>query len=438
MKKKSIIKFAWVLLVSEWKRMVLLIVINIICFLLLIAGLCLYEQKNYNRNSCNRMLPDGVEATGFVLATPMEEQSEIQSEEDSVEQLEAQMKCMDAWMDEISDYEGIKTLGYAPNENEGILGCPELLEKQMEVYPDAAYHAVQSVEIIPLHVTQWELGELALEEGTLPDALDLSRPEVTYIYLGADYKDIPVGTEYVEEYPDGTKTIVEVAGILKENSQYLSPEISAYTDLELATFTVPLDLDNRILCVGNECPESGLMYTIDTDHYQMEDVIADIEAMADRHNIEIKIGTLDAKLTKAEVEVESIMGDMLEAFVWIFVVVVLLIMCMQMMDFIVHQYDFGLMRVTGFSGLDIFGVFLLQNIIKIVFSYAIGAALAKIYLPQFITSEMQDGNRIFDEIIQRVIWGRGLWIMLLMLFLSIVIPFIWVRKTTIVKLLRRS
>lgn len=421
MRKAYIIKTALVLMSNKMRRMLLLLALNIVCFLLFLLGLFLYEQGNYNRNSCDKLLSSGVDGTGYLV---------LESNRSEQEFWEKEMPFRKA----LYQYEGITAIGTVRDSGTNL---PEEVRRLQEKYDSSentrAYNAKGYVRVTCIEPTFLELNPISLAKGQ-PISPDISLDkDYCYLYLGWDYREIPVGTKYRQSFDSGLTLTYEVAGIMKKGTKLVSDEIFWIDADSVVSYQ---NVDNAIVTIEKSAGKPWELFGIDTKHYSMNEVRHYIKKLAAQYGYQVSIATLSATFDRAEANSAEVRKYIRDLFVLVCLVTIGIMMCMQVIDFMSHEYEYGIMRISGFTQKELIQVFWIQNIAKLLCAYAVAAGILALFLqPMFAIDDTS--ALVIHELLLGCVFGKGLLLLLGLLLVSMLVPVFVVKKYPVVEMLKR-
>ena len=421
MRKAYIIKTALILMSNKLKRTLLLLALNIVCFLLFLIGLFLYEQQNYNRNSCDKLLSSGIEGTGYLVI------------ENSFFDRDYEERGRELY-NELYRYDGITAIGAV--NTAGTSGIPELMKLQRKydrsrntrVYNDSGNLCVTC-----FNPACWNINTISLAKGKQVSVDGYSDDDTHYLYLGWDYREIPVGTKYRQTFGADSTLTYEVAGIMKKGTRIVSEEIF---DVNMNSVVSYSNMDNAIVMITETNSVWRGLFAIDTKHYSMNEVRYYIKKLAAKYGRKVSIATVEATFDRAEEDSAQIRKYITDLFILVSLVTVGIMMCMQVIDFMSREYEYGIMRISGFTQKNLIQVFAVQNIAKLLCAYAAAGAILALFLqPMFAVNETS--SLMIRELLRGCMFGKGLLLFAGLFVISMLVPVYVVKKCPVVEMLKR-
>ena len=421
MRKAYIIKTALILMSNKLKRTLLLLALNIVCFLLFLIGLFLYEQQNYNRNSCDKLLSSGIEGTGYLV---------IENNFFDRDYEERGREFRDA----LYQYDGITAIGCVSTG--GAPYMPELQKLQRKydrsrntrVYNDSG-----NLCMTYFNAAFWDINTISLAKGRQVSVDEYPDDGYNYLYLGWDYREIPVGTKYRQTFDSGFTLTYEVAGIMKKGTRIVSEEIF---DVNMNSVVSYSNMDNAIVTVSETNDVWRGLFAIDTKHYSMNEVRYYIKKLAAKYGRKVSIATVEATFDRAEEDSAQIRQYITDLFILVSLVTVGIMMCMQVIDFMSREYEYGIMRISGFTQKNLIQVFAVQNIAKLLCAYAAAGAILALFLqPMFAVNETS--SLMIRELLRGCMFGKGLLLFAGLFVMSMLVPVYVVKKYPVVEMLKR-
>lgn len=421
MRKAYIIKTSLVLMSNKMRRMLLILALNIVCFLLFLLGLFLYEQGNYNRNSCDKILSSGVDGTGYLV---------LESNRSEQEFREKEMPFREA----LYQYEGITAIGTVDKGSVPYMSELQKLQKKYDLSKTTqAYNSSGNLCMTYLEPTFLELNPISLAKGKQVSLDMYSDEDYHYLYLGWDYREIPVGTKYRQSFDSGLTLTYEVAGIMKKGTKLVSDEIFWIDADSVVSYE---SMDNAIVVIQKTANRDWELFGIDTKHYSMNEVRHYIKKLAAQYGYQVSIATLSATFDRAEANSAEVRKYIRDLFVLVCLVTIGIMMCMQVIDFMSHEYEYGIMRISGFTQKELIQVFWIQNIAKLLCAYAVAAGILALFLqPMFAIDDTS--ALVIHELLLGCVFGKGLLLLLGLLLVSMLVPVFVVKKYPVVEMLKR-
>lgn len=107
-----------------------------------------------------------------------------------------------------------------------------------------------------------------------------------------------------------------------------------------------------------------------------------------------------------------------------------------MIDFMSQEYEYGVMRISGFTQKNLIQVFAVQNIAKLLCAYAAaGGILARFLQPMFAVDETS--SLVIQELLLGCVFGKGLLLFAGLFVISMLVPVYVVKKCPVVEMLKR-
>ena len=267
------------------------------------------------------------------------------------------------------------------------------------------------VEVFHMMDSAWEMMNLELYEGNLPDQYDLE--EYNLIYLGYEYRNLVNVGDVLGTTGNGTYI---VAGILQKGS--LVP--AKLEDLQEFTISSAYSMDYGVLQI--ESVDMGAYY-----YFSLKDGSEFIEAQrmiqqaAEEQGWIVSIGSLDARLSLIDEYLKPV-----NRYVWQMLLVVgltacLVAACYQTMSIITRKSEYGILYANGASTRDLIAMILIENLMKMLISLIL-------LMPLFVLLAQKVFTLFYGDryMIQWMIWSQVSWKVLLvglgMMLLSSILP----------------
>jgi len=253
-----------------------------------------------------------------------------------------------------------------------------------------------------------------------------------YVILGYEFREIPVGTEYVRER-DGVTYKQIVAGVLKENQEFAFVEFDSWSEPQI------INTDYQLLRVSSDSNfKRNFVYVVKEDNSVM-DVRNKITVIAEKYGIDksrLHFENAQSALETYNTYSKNIYGLLIELAVIVVIATVLISICIQSVEIIKERHMFGIMYANGACQKDFIKIMFIENVIKMIiagiFSTGIVIMYYKIILTQGINYDV-DIDIIFTKVIYEVILCA-----ILIVVLSSIIPALIIKKNTPAKLIRNG
>ena len=332
-------KFALKFMSESLGRTILSIILAVLGILVIVFTAILGTGTEYARNNADRLLTSGFEKTGIVR------------------------------MEEL-DMGFINELGQQPEI--GALGCivtytvtlPELAADINAVIGTSGSGGSQ-LDMITVYYDTLNLFNMELQSGKFET--EFPDDYTNYLYLGADYIDIPVGTVYRTT----TSTYI-VAGIFKKSQRFISSELTTGFDQNHSDYT--FNCDSSIIAACPYMFSSGFWLSASED-YTFPQAVSKAFEVAEKHGVEISYRTLLRSYEDAMVNVltmKNIFGKLMPV---VCIACVVMILCMQISDIYSSLRGFGIMYSQGFSQKDLEIIMIWKNAVIFLISLIISAPL---------------------------------------------------------------
>lgn len=274
---------------------------------------------------------------------------------------------------------------YGTFDDNGMDFSPELTEIQLNNL-STDYSEYNLLDVCCIERDCIDLANFNISKGISPEELDFSQingKKVEYLYLGAGFDEIPVGTTYERDYG-----IFIVAGILDDSQRWFDEQFINGVGMERVDYTI--DCTYRVFCVNRGYPLTSDVWLCADESYTIEQAIDKMLKLAEKHNVEVYYTTLEDSYAFANKDLLVIKQICAPS---IFVVIfssILILICMQTLDVFYQLKDLGIMYSLGFSKGKIIKIIALKNTLISLISICISLPLAsKIIKLWFTSTEIQ-------------------------------------------------
>ena len=368
---RNIIRFACDELAMDKKQFLLVIVLMVAGMMLTGTAIYLYECNEYNERICDETLTRGVDGTFFI---------DICDVDDDL----TKKKLLEEWQ----EIDGIENIGGYEYSDAYVF------EEIAKIQKDSPY---KENKLIPTEFDE-ELYNGAMGFGinygvsklinvSLADGLTIEEPPIhtTYIYLGKELNDIPIGREYKTNagylHDNGEVERFEITYIVKgyiDDGQRLMDSDIYNTEMELKTYYY--DLDYMMLLVGDDYVEGNICYFSIEDGADYNEVLKSINDIANKYEENVSIGSLEGSFAR-RAENDAKQAKMLMQLATIIMISVVFIqICVQSSNIIRNARKYGIMYANGITKEDLRRIICAENVIKLIVAMLLTVAAFAVFI----------------------------------------------------------
>ncbi len=330
------IRFALDWIVTRLRHSVLFVLLVVLSILIIVFSEIVLIGFNHGYTSADRVLQQGVKKTGVIRS----------------------YNYNIGFFEELMARPEVATLGSTDTYGTDVL--PELYEIQRgHLQSDEGY---LNYEMISRGAAN--LCEIRLKEGVLPENLpweEQGGKYTEYLYLGAGFAGIPVGTVYETQ----TTTYI-VAGILNKSQRWIDPSLRNGFSMNELDYT--FDCDYRVLVVTEIAFFSGA-WICASDGYTIEQAIEQAFQIADKHGVDMRCTSLQTYYEDSMADVMTLKAILSKLVVIICFSCVFMLICLQLLQILSLEKDFGVMYAVGFSRSELWRAMLLKNILMAIVAF---------------------------------------------------------------------
>lgn len=301
-----------------------------------------------------------------------------------------------------------------------MIGLNDLLLKQNEL----THKDNSMLNVITLSKGALKLCNLSLQQGELE--VNFPHNGVEYLYLGADFNNIPIGTIYRTE-----NTTYIVKGIMEKGQRFIEPELSVSFDQNKTDYT--FNCDSSVFAVVPFTFTDGLWVSA-ADDYTVDDVISKMFDVAENNGVKIKYRTLEKSYSDAMINVMTVKAIFSKLMPIVSISCLIIILCTQLLDTFSNTHNFGIMYTQGFLEKDIRNIIIIKSVIVFGTSLVLSMPLITLIVNWWYKSS--DSN--FNDINMMLIYNTipiAIMSLVFTALISILISFIYLRTLTPVKMI---
>lgn len=415
----NLFKFSFDNMSKNIKKVVIVVLLQVIVFVLIGQVLIEYNKQKYEINKCERILSaptEKCEAVDFGSADL--------SEERIIE-----------FVKEIYKIEGLLAVGHKCSGAQGIMDTifNGRLSEIQSSNPDKSYIEVDD----SLRCRETQASLLPYYDFDYTEKLDISinQPiDTVYLVLGNAYKDILVGSEYIEVLDGGFETHFVVAGILEKGEEFVGTSIVEPQETEF----INCDYEIFIMFPMEDYQYSSpyVSYAIDENH-TVEEIHNEIIRIADKHGIareDISFLNAAKSLEIFNEPMNYIVGMILDIAIVIIFATVLVSICIQTVTIIDSMNTYGIMYANGATRKDVGIMVILENAVKTILAIITAYAFARWYYSMAFDESVTFTTELM--VLNNVVIYQVIGIALLITVVSTIVPLIIINRNTPSKLIR--
>ena len=416
---KNIFKFSLDNMSRNKKKLAIVILLQVIVFVLVGQVLIEYNKQKYILNKCENILSAPAkkcEAIDFKNANLSEEQ-------------------IIGFVKEIYNIDGFLAVGFGCSGVQTIKNTifeGKLGEIQTS-NPNKLYIDVNN----GLRTRDIQLSLLSYYKFDYVDKMDISKNQpmdTAYLVLGNAYKDIKVGSEYIEVLENGFEVHFIVVGILEKGEEFVETKLVDPQEIEI------INCDYEIFIMypmdDYQYSRSYVSYAIDKKH-TVEEIHNKIIETAEKHGLERDdISFLNAKksLDIYNEPMNYVVGMILEIAIIITIATVLVSICIQSVAIIDSINMYGIMYACGVTRKDVTLMLVLENFVKLILSIIAAYAFARCYYSLAFDETVTFSNEL--AVLNSIVIYQVIGIGLLVMVASTIVPLIIINRNTPSKLIR--
>ncbi len=370
--------------------------------------------SNETTDELNMVFPDGMERIGIV-------------------HLSGSLESERLFFEEANMNHSIESI--SPVSVGAIELLPELAGLQGDHKIGYYYELTNALEVHNARTEILQLCDYPLYSGEIISSSEADQKGDNWLglYLGWEYRDIPIGTKYQYTTNDGSITyIYEVLGILKKGCRFMNMEYA--TGYGWTQLKPTHSLDYGVLLVQNHLVTSGIaLFKMDDDStYEQAEI--ELKQIANKYNLYIETGNLKKSIESGNAGSEGIQNVFLYMFYIIAFSVLLSSICAQF--FIMRQYfpHYGILCATGADINDILYIQVFKSIFRFVGSFVCASIIGILLIRSYFNYLGERGTIALDIYIHYVVW-KLLIADFMIIFFGGLSPVLYIKNMSVVDLL---
>ncbi len=391
-------------------RYMVTLILCMVMFALLLISLFAWRYIRQERTACNQCLNGGIKQAGMLSF-----EGYSYSNEFLYDMLN---------MDEIT---GVTSGGvYQPTVD--VMG--ELGTQQEKLDPEY----VKQQNGVPWFYMSWsgvDVCHFNLSEGKRPEEWDLAEDE-SLIYLGVNFKDIPVGTKYDCEFE---QTTYVVGGILEKGTCWICDDVYIFESIRDTRYVEKLD--SMVVCIDPDLISLRCTYTVKKG-YSLEETEQKLLQLAEKHDEKIKLARLEDVIDENEYQYSYILNAIRAMTFLIMITALVILERTQFSEMISDTEYFGIFYANGATTRDLVLILVGENLLKVAAAYLL-AGIGGYFVLRSTWQIFQPGIDNWRNV-RTIYFGQAMLpaflIGLLIVALATLKPILWMKKKSPVELIQ--
>lgn len=395
------------------------IVVASLALALLCAAVTIPQILLHCENTIQRALGDDMSRYGVIRDGRGEVSEEILSHYSSDIYNAPEIDSVGTW-----DYGGFSHLETANYDTDYWQQIQDIQNSHVKEFGDDNY-----VQFVYMLSQAFHINHLELYHGSTEQ---IGKNTEYLMYLGYNFKDIPIGTVFVNE-TYGFSYVVE--GIFQKNTSIVDEQDILWNlnDLKLSC---SIAMDNMVLIVP---PCSYNYHSVDyffkcADGYTYEDAAARIKSIAEEYGIRTETGRLQDRVDTILSDSNWLLAVIVKLSVLSVFSALIILLTAQLLTILSRKDELGVWLISGISKKKIFMILFGENLVKMLISSVIAFGIVVFFEKIMILSKS-----IAYEL-RYILWGNIpiclLFCTVLMTLLCSVIPIAYVRQKSIPEIVR--
>lgn len=380
----------------------------ILCLFVLSVSVFMKVQGNYCRTSLDMVLTEGVSHVGIV----------------SVDEYDSE--AARSFYQEAEKEEAIHSIGSMEVGATDIF--PELAAVQGN-HKTYIYGGSNDLECYYMRSDLLSLCNVSLLDGAM--IKDMSGYDDYWfgLYLGYEYRDIPVGTKYTYTLSNGIVVTYEVLGIFDKGSRFVNDKIF-FPSMFSAT-KLYLDMDYAVVMTAKTMTASQGLFSF-TDYKKAKAVLMNL---ADKYGVTVQIANIEEQLKEGAREADNFQELLLRVFLLLAVSVIVCECSFQIVSIWRNSYQYGILVSMGSKMRDIISIVIVGEVIKYLLSFVLAAVLSFVFIRYYFTIA-SDEIDILGELLIYNVFPKAFVAGIVIAIAGAIIPLIRLNRLSPVEMLK--
>lgn len=356
---------------SNFKMGVFTIILTAAVMLMLYSSIIIFEGLDYGENAVKNSLSVPITSCGIVT---FQDDMDLEEAIDFIDKIYS--------LDEIKAIGNYTGGGYSGWDTEGstdywnrILQIQRSGNLEFDVDDDDDDSVVQAVS---MNSEIFDMEKIDLIMGEKTQAKESERYQ---IFLGYNFREVPVGTVFKNDYFE-----CEVAGVMDKGTYITVPEFISW-NIGGLRMSYKLYMDNMVLVLmpkGEQALGVTNAFCV-SDGYTYEEAVAAMEEVGRENGIVIRTGTLRGRMNTVFAENKRIKSRIDIIALIICISVCTICITIQLLNIYMKRNELGIWLANGMSRMEIFEIIWLENFLKIIIGGIIAVILERIVIWQIFS-----------------------------------------------------
>lgn len=290
------------------------------------------------------------------------------------------------------------------------------------------------VQVVYMPGQAFRINDLELYRGNSEQA---GHNDGSLIYLGYNFRDIPVGTVFADEV-SGNRCVVE--GVLQKNTSIVDSQdilMNLGGGLELS---YSVAMDNMVLIIP---PCSDNYLSVDfffkcSDGSTYEEAAGRIKSIAAQYGIGAETGTLQDRVDTVLSGTDWLIDAIAKLSVLLSFSSFVMILATQLLTILSRKDELGVWLISGIDRKKVFRILLGENMVKMLLASVLSYGIVLLFFKVLSIHPSESSAAVYG--LRYIIWGAAPAFLLLsavlMTLLCSVIPIAYIKKKSIPDIVR--
>ncbi len=254
------------------------------------------------------------------------------------------------------------------------------------------------VQIVYMASQAFRINNLKLYRG---NADKIGTNDGYMLYLGYNFRDIPVGTVFVNE-ANGISYVVE--GILQKNTSIVDEQALLW-NIGGLKLSCSVSMDNMVLVIA---PYSDNYFSADfffkcSDEFTYEEAANKIKNISEKYGIRAETGRLQDRVDTVLSEVDWLLNTIAKLSGLLVFSSFIMLLTAQLLTILFRKDEFGVWLIFGIDRKKIFRILLGENLIKMLLSSIISFGIVLLF-EKMASASVNISSSVTYEL-RYILWG---------------------------------
>ena len=260
---------------------------------------------------------------------------------------------------------------------------------------------------------------------------------VTYLYLGNNLSEIPVGTEYHFSGAIGTDHELNVTyivqGVFEKGAVFIDPRLLSQT-YDLLSEECAYNLDNMVIAQSDSSRSNWFFYTVN-DESSVEVVNDEIGELAKETGWPVITASASEIMRGRQEKTMEVSRMVIDLLIIVVLSNIIILSCLSVSSILGNKSEYGILQANGYGSYQLSLIIVIENAVKFAIATVLGCFMAKKVISLYAFWDIETMEYVFNDIFMNYVLWKVLLIMAVLIVVSSVVPVIVINRLKPVELI---